>query len=258
MNRRSFAGLTAGALAAGPALPQAAPRNAIIEMRYIRMRTGPQVQRTMDFLSKFAVPAMKRAGIARFGVFNALIAESSPFVLVVSSYPSLADFLKMQGAVLGDKEMQKGWDEWNNMSELSFMRVENSLLYAFNTMPDIEIPAAEPKRTPRIFELRTYQSNNFVAGRRKIKMFDEGEIGIFRRLGMTPVFFGETIVGQDIPNLTYMLAFDDLAHRERAWGAFGGDPEWKKLRATPGWSDAEIVSNISSAILRPAPFSPIA
>jgi hypothetical protein len=88
-------------------------------------------------------------------------------------------------------------------------------------------------------------------------MFDNGEIGIFRRLGMRPVFFGQTIVGRDMPNLTYMLAFDDLAHRERAWRAFGADPEWQKLRATPGLSDAEIVSNISSAILRPLPFSPI-
>jgi hypothetical protein len=54
-----------------------------------------------------------------------------------------------------------------------------------------------------------------------------------------------------------MLAFDDLSHREQAWKAFAGDPEWQKLRATPGLSDAEIVSNISSAILRPLPFSPI-
>jgi hypothetical protein len=29
------------------------------------------------------------------------------------------------------------------------------------------------------------------------------------------------------------------------------------LRAQPGLSDAEIVSNISNAILRPLPFSPI-
>jgi hypothetical protein len=135
--------------------------------------------------------------------------------------------------------------------------VENSLLRGFNTMPDIELPPVDANKPARIFELRTYQSNNFKAGMRKVKMFDEGEIGVFRRLGMLPVFFGQTIVGRDQPNLTYMLAFDDLAHRERAWKAFGSDPEWQKLRVQPGYSDAEIVSNISSAILRPLPFSPI-
>ena len=35
------------------------------------------------------------------------------------------------------------------------------------------------------------------------------------------------------------------------------DLEWQKLRARPGLSDAEIVSNIHSAILRPLANSPI-
>jgi hypothetical protein len=54
-----------------------------------------------------------------------------------------------------------------------------------------------------------------------------------------------------------MVAYDDLPAREKAWRTFGGDPEWKKLRAMPEYSDAEIVSNVSNSILRPLPFSPI-
>ena len=88
-------------------------------------------------------------------------------------------------------------------------------------------------------------------------MFEDGEAGIFKRLGMSPVFFGQTLVGQNLPNLTYMLAFDDLASREKLWRDFGNDAEWRKLRAQPGLSDAEVVSNIHSSILRPLAFSPI-
>jgi hypothetical protein len=256
MNRRNFVG-AAGALAAGAAASQAMPKNAILEMRYIRMRNGNQVQRTSDFLSKYAFPAMKRAGIERAGAFTALIGEQSPFVLVVTSYPSLAALGTTQNKLYGDKEFVKAWDDYNTMDELPFERVEISLLRGFNTVPDIEMPPSDPNKPARVFELRTYQSNNFKAGLRKVKMFDEGEIGVFRRLGMLPVFFGQTIIGRDMPNLTYMLAFDDLAHRERAWKAFGSDPEWQKMRVQPGYSDAEIVSNISSAILRPLPFSPV-
>jgi hypothetical protein len=54
-----------------------------------------------------------------------------------------------------------------------------------------------------------------------------------------------------------MLAYDDLAARDKTWSAFSADPDWQKLRATPGLSDADIVNNISNAILRPLPFSPI-
>jgi hypothetical protein len=49
-------------------------------------------------------------------------------------------------------------------------------------------------------------------------MFNEGgEIAIFRRTGLAPVFFGEALVGSKIPNLTYMLGFDDMEALEKGW-----------------------------------------
>ena len=88
-------------------------------------------------------------------------------------------------------------------------------------------------------------------------MFDEGEIDLFRKVGMTPVFFGETIAGQRMPNLTYMVGYDDLAAREKTWSTFVSHPEWKKMLAQPGVSDAEIVSSISNSLVRPMSFSAI-
>ena len=131
------------------------------------------------------------------------------------------------------------------------------LLRAFEGMPQIEVPPTDSKRAARIFEVRMYESNNLSTLRRKLNMFNTGEMGVFKRLGMQPVFFGEMVVGPKLPNLVYMLSFDDLAAREKAWRAFGGDAEWKKLRETPGWSDAEIVSNITNFIVTPLPFSQI-
>jgi hypothetical protein len=135
--------------------------------------------------------------------------------------------------------------------------MENSLLWAFPSFPAVIPPPARENRPARIFELRKYESPNDKTLARKIKMFGDGEIEAFRRVGMAPVFFGQTIVGTRMPNLTYMVAFDDLAAREKLWSAFSADPGWQKLRVTPGLSDAEIVSNISNAIVRPLPFSPI-
>jgi hypothetical protein len=74
---------------------------------------------------------------------------------------------------------------------------------------------------------------------------------------MRPVFYAETLIGARMPNLVYMLSFDNLAAREKLWQAFGADAEWQKLRAQPGLDDAENVSNISNSILRPLPFSDI-
>ena len=70
-------------------------------------------------------------------------------------------------------------------------------------------------------------------------------------------FFGETLIGSKMPNLTYMLVFENMAAREKNWAAFVSDPEWKKLSTTPGYTDAEIVSNISNVFLRPTAYSQI-
>jgi hypothetical protein len=76
-------------------------------------------------------------------------------------------------------------------------------------------------------------------------------------VGLTPVFFSRTLVGPRMPSLVYMLVYDDLAAREKGWAAFRDDPEWKKVSSTPGYSDADIVSNITSVYLRPMPYSQI-
>ncbi len=230
---------------------------AIFELRYYRLRNGAQIERTNEFLSKTYLPAIQRAGAGPVGFFAGMVAPQMPFAVSLTSYPSLAAMETTLAKLTADSQYQKGSDSFDSMTELSYIRMESSLMRGFRTMPTIEAPKSEAGRAPRVFELRTYEANNAKASRRKIGMFDDGEIAIFRRAKMLPVFFGETIAGANQPNLTYMLAFDSLSAREEAWKAFLADPEWHKLRATPGLTDAEIVSNISGSLLRPLPFSPI-
>ena len=73
-------------------------------------------------------------------------------------------------------------------------------------------------------------------------MVNVGEIAIFRRTGLQPVFFGETLVGTKLPNLTYMLVFDDMAAHDKNWAKFIGDPEWNRLSTTPCYTNAEILT----------------
>lgn len=258
MHRRQF--LASGAASqAGAAAAAATLQGAVIELRYLRLRNNAdnQMQRTSEFLEKWFLPSMTRAGAGPLGFFANLIGPDSPSIVYLVSYPSLAAMEAVSAKTAEDKEFQKALAAYYAQPGLGYMRTESSLLRAFNGMPAVEIPPLEARRAPRVFELRVYESDNFATLDRKIKMFEQGEIAIFRRLGMRPVFFTRTIVGPRMPNLAYLLAFDDLAAREKAWRAFGADPEWQKLRAQPGLGDAEIVSNISNSILRPLPFSPI-
>ena len=229
---------------------------AVIELRLVKMRNTQdgQNQRTTDFVGKHYVPALKRAGAGTIGAFASVIGAESPFLLLATSFASLAALEAATEKILADQEYLKARTEFDS-GPLPYARMETSVLKCFDSIPDIEVPPASGKS--RIFELRTYESNTPTSLTKKVGMFDGGEIAIFRKVHMAPVFFGRTVFGANMPNLTYMLGFDSLADREKAWSAFGSDEDWKKLRATPGLSDAEIVSNISNSILRALPFSQI-
>jgi hypothetical protein len=87
-------------------------------------------------------------------------------------------------------------------------------------------------------------------------MFEKaGEIPIFHRAGLVPVFFGRNIAGSGLPSLTYMLVFANPAALDRNWAAFREDPEWVKLRSDPAYADN--VSNIHNVLLRPTDYSQI-
>jgi hypothetical protein len=256
MTRRTF---VATSTAAGLFAPAAAgaTNNMYIKLQYVMLRNGTQPERANAFYPKHYAAAAQRAGASLVGMFNAVIAPQSPFFVILQAFPSFEAIEAARVKLLGDAEYQKAADQYFTGPEPAFVRIDSSILKTFDGFPTVKPPEGEAGRTPRQFELRTYESNDFHSLRKKIKMFNDAEAGIFQRLGMSPVFFGETIIGRNQPSLTYMLSYENLAAREQLWSKFGADPEWKKLRATPGLSDAEIVSNISNAILRPAANSQI-
>jgi hypothetical protein len=256
MNRRSFfaagAALAAAARAADPVKP------GYIELRRIQLRNSPdnQRQRNTDFLREQHA-ALQRAGASITGAWASSIAPQGPFLLTLVSYPSFAAIEQVQAKLAADAAYLKAAESFNALPGLNYQRMESSILRAFDGYPAVVAPPNDGKRPARLFEVRTYESNNTSTLRRKIKMFNDGEIGAFQRAGGQPVFFGETLAGPNQPSLTYMLSYEDLAGRDKVWKAFGADPEWQKLRTSPGLSDPEIVSNIGNYLVTPLPFSQI-
>lgn len=202
---------------------------------------------------------MNRAGISPVGVFSVSVGLESPSMYVLLPHKSIELFSTAGERVFADSEYQKAGADFINVpsNDPAYVRVESWFMKAFGGMPKLELPSGAYATNSRVFELRTYESHSKKANRKKIEMFNEGEIAIFRRAGLQPVFFGETMIGTHQPNLTYMLVYEDMSSRDKHWSAFGSDPEWKKLSSTPGFTDPEIVSNISNQMLRPTGYSQI-
>jgi hypothetical protein len=261
MTRRRFLPAAAGAAAVTSSGQgtgtQSSP--AILEVRTVYLRNGAdsQRQRMAEFIQTTAMPTLQKHGAGAMGVFSNLIAPDGPYIQILVQYPSLAAMEEIRGKVNADAGYVKASQKLMSQPGLPYVRLENSIVRLVPWMPAIEVPKHDGKRSNLVFEMRTYESNTSATLERKVKMFADGEMAIFRRVGMVPVFFGTTLIGRRMPNLVYMLGYENLAAREKVWQAFLRDPEWAKLRDTPGYSDAEIVSNISSALLSPLGFSPV-
>ena len=153
--------------------------------------------------------------------------------------------------------LAKGVDFLNAPADKpAYKNMEVQLLAPFSGMPQIETPTNAPER---IFQLRTYESPSEKAGLKKIEMFNTYEIAIFRKVGLHPVFFGQTVAGTKMPNLTYMLGFKDRQESDDNWKKFGADPDWQKLAAMPEYMDKEIIrkNGITNLYLKPASYSQI-
>ena len=89
-------------------------------------------------------------------------------------------------------------------------------------------------------------------------MFDDAEIKIFRRAGMLPVFFGETLIGKNMPNLTYMLAYDDWDARDKVWKHVRRGSRMAEASLDAGaYRSRRLCRTSVTRLLRPLPFSPI-
>jgi hypothetical protein len=73
---------------------------------------------------------------------------------------------------------------------------------------------------------------------------------IWERHGIRQAGFWTTLVGESNQRLTYMLAWDSLAEREKRWSAFLADPEWIATAAETE-KDGQLVQDISNQLLMP-------
>ena len=232
----------------------------ILELRRYRLRFGTGETRYAEYAKGVLLPALNRAGVKPVGAFTVVIGPDSPSLHLLLSHPNADSLRTIASRLAADPDYAKAAEPFRTLpaTDPLYVARESSLMVGFDSMPDVEIQAGLRAAASRIFELRVYSSHSEVAGRKKIEMFEQGgEIAIFRRVGLTPVFFARNLTGPVLPCLTYMVAFPDMAAREKAWATFRDDAEWVKLRATPGYANAEILTSITSLLLRPTEYSQI-
>ena len=235
-----------------------AQERSFIQLKIYTIENEEQVQRLDQYLENAYIPAMHRAGIQHVGVFKPI--EKDPFhnkhIFVLIPFKDLLQFEKIDRTLNDDKKYLSAGSEYINAlhDDPPYVRIKSILLRTFEDMPNYGVPEHNTPSSERIYELRSYQGSTEKKYEKKLEMFNQGgEADIFVDLGFQPIFFGEVIIGPDLPNLMYLTTFSDEESQSEHWDAFRESPEWEALKLDPQYNNT--VSHIDKYLLYPAEYS---
>ena len=242
------------------------PAREYYEIRRYRLADEGSRQTVLAYLENALAPALNRAGIDRVGVFGVepppegeepLDAVDAMSLWAIIAFPSVEDFVGMKSTLEADAGYLEAAAPMyaTPTREPIYERVESWFLHAFKGMPVMELPAQTAAGEDRIFEFRLYESHNEDTARRKVHMFDNGEIDVMRDVDMAPLLYGELLIGANVPALIYILSAPDMETHGEHWQAFLAHPEWVRMRDMEMYKGT--VSGIENVFLRPTAFSQI-
>ena len=121
---------------------------------------------------------------------------------------------------------------------------------------EMEGAKAAPAETPRIYELRTYTTNEGRLDDLHAR-FSNHTNRLFVKSGMTLIGYWTPAEGEEADNtLVYLIAHEDRESATASWRAFGADEEWRQAYADSR-KDGPLVNNIRSQFLIPTNYSPL-
>jgi hypothetical protein len=106
-----------------------------------------------------------------------------------------------------------------------------------------------------IYELRIYTANPGKMARLQAR-FRDHTLRLFERHGIRSVGYWTNLIGGRSDELWYLVSYESLADRERAWTEFLADPEWRKARQESE-QDGPLVHHLENRVLNPTDFSPL-
>jgi len=224
------------------------------EFFYIHMQNGSQTARMSKWLENGLMPICQKHGFGPMGFFNVAVGPNLPTALIIFSYPSLTEMETLWGKLNSDPDYAAVVAD-DEKDEPAFYRTEAMLLRSTSFCPPFAAtPAGQPPH--KLYELRIYESpTNRQLGYLHDRFGRDGEIDVFHKSGIHPVLYADTVFGPNQPNMAYLIPFESEAHREKAWAAFGANPDWLKIREDSIRHGGDIVRNITNMFLSPMSFS---
>ncbi|MCC6507932.1 MAG: NIPSNAP family protein [Pirellulaceae bacterium] len=239
----------------------------VLELRTYTFKEAAAVAAFDKYAADALIPALNRLGIQPVGAFKMADQQPSPVPGAPkpdSSTPKVMLLLPAKGTeilvhanarVAADAQYQKAAADYlkTPSDQPLLARISSELLVSFDAWPHVKVPKQKAADQKRLFELRTYESPSEQLGHLKVEMFNSGEVPIFLACDIQPVFMGQAVVGDVMPNLTYMTVYDNADELAAAWKRFSENAEWKVLREVAKYKGT--VSKIHKSNWEPTGYS---
>ncbi|WP_420593108.1 NIPSNAP family protein [Robiginitalea biformata] len=228
-----------------------AAQEEVYELRTYELEFLRPAEVLHNYLEHALIPALGRQGVRHVGAFEEAGDALPKKIYLLIAYDDIQAFQDSKEALEEDATYLEDAGAYltADPQTMPYKRITSNLIQSTTGFPQL----ASPESGTGLFELRIYESYNEDALRRKVKMFNDSEFDIFEDVGLPMVFFGANIAGEQMPCLTYMLAFRDREHHAAAWARFGPHPEWQRISKLEEYAHA--MDDITRVFLKPLPYS---
>jgi len=178
------------------------------QLRRYFLQSGPQLKLTETYLSSALIPALTRMGMGPVGAFRVDIGPETPTYDVLiqprSGCAGRGGSTPRAGCRISESS-RPFWMRPPRRRPFNAWSIRCSRRLKDGRSSPAALIATKAKRISSSAPMRAELQSHVV----KVQMFHSGEFEIFRNAGFHMVFFGDTLAGPRLPNLTYMLSFAD-------------------------------------------------
>ena len=227
----------------------------LYELRHYDIRSSRGLMQVTERFGQHVLPIWERLGIVPVGFWSVLVGSPSPRLTYLLPWEDLAQRQTLWDAFESDPEWQQVRRETNAAWGGSPIHTFTSTVLQPTDFSHAATRDNQPKRLARgLFELRTYHFDDMAKLAQTVEWFGTHAAPAFETHGLFAMGFWTTYIGVS-PRLTYMLVFENLAHRERAWASFYTDPDWPARQDGLYPNGQPLISQIESCVMKGTDFS---
>lgn len=226
----------------------------LYELRHYDIRSSRGLALVNQRFADHILPVWARIGIEPVGFWTVIVGTPSPRLTYLLAWEDLAQRQAQWDAFEADPEWQQVRRDTNAAWGGSPIHTFTSAILQPTNYSRLPRRDNQPSRlTGGVFELRTYHFDDMAKLIQAVDWFGAQAAPAFETHGLFAMGFWTTYIGVS-PRLTYMLIFENLAHRERAWASFYTNPEWPSRQDKLYPNGQPLVAQIESCVMKGTAF----